>query len=423
VFASGGAALGENGLGQCSGGASRRNADQGDVARRGEQVTSIDMGAERVERPAVPRRPLSPNKRRDPDRVQPPWSPRGALHMQRLVGNRAVRRIAQGDPAALATVGVQRQPTVGSTTTRAASAQERLRRRWGVRIIRAGTLSEQAVELIRYGTVPRSTPQADAERMLQAAGWTSWSPAADHGLWDDLVKAFDDVGGVFGGTPRIERILFFKTGWRHDPAGSGGPVLAPHDDEGAYVSGTTMGVNELGARDQMSLPTARTRSREGRNGINVSLADRLQVMTHELGHGLVQAFLADDPVAKAQRFALDVGWYQQRELYDIQGPGVRDALGRGDSPDPTQQITGTDWFMPKWKEQPPSRYAVTHGPAEDMAETLMMFVRARSTLGDRSPARLAWANGVMAALQARPQALQAPISDSAAELGGHRGSP
>jgi hypothetical protein len=51
----------------------------------------------------------------------------------------------------------------------------------------------------------------------------------------------------------------------------------------------------------------------------------------------------------------------------------------------------------------------------------MMFVRARSTLGDGSPARLAWANGVMAALQARPQALQVPITGAAAELGGHRG--
>jgi hypothetical protein len=360
------------------------------------------------------------NERRDPDSRQPRWSPGGALTMQRLAGNRAVRRIAEGDPAALAAVGVQRQPAAGARTTRAATAQGHLRTRWGVRTIRAGTLAEQAAELIRFGTVPRSTPQADTERMLQAAGWASWAPAADHGVWDDLVRAFDDVGGAFGGAPRIERILFFQTAWRYDAMGSGGPTLAPHQEEGAYVSGTTMGVNEHGTRDQMSLPTATTRSREGRNGINVGLASRAQVMTHELGHGLVQAFLAEDPLNEAQRFERDIGWHQHRELYDIQGPGVRDALGSGAAPDPTQRITGTDWFMPKWKEQPPSRYAVTGGPAEDMAETLMMFVVARSTLGARSPARLAWANGVMAALQARPQALQAPITGAAAELGGHR---
>jgi hypothetical protein len=376
---------------------------------------------ELVERHAerLPRR--SPNDRRDAVSHQPPWSPTGALSLQRLAGNRAVRRVVAGDPAAVAAFGVQRQPSVGAATTRAATAQGRLRQRWGVRVIRAGTCAEQAAELIRYGTVPRSTPREDAERMLQTAGWASWAPAPDHGLWDDLVSAFNDVGGAFGGTPRIERILFFQTAWRYDPTASGGPTLAPHEEEGAYVSGTTMGVNEHGTRDQMSMPTATTRSREGRNGINVGLASRLQVMTHELGHGLVQAFLADDPLNEAQRFERDVGWHEHQELYDVQGPGVRDALRRGDAPDRTQRITGTDWFMPKWNEQPPSRYAVTHGPAEDMAETLMMFVRARSTLGDRSPARLAWANGVMAALQARPQALQVPITGAAAELGGHRG--
>jgi hypothetical protein len=114
----------------------------------------------------------------------------------------------------------------------------------------------------------------------------------------------------------------------------------------------------------------------------------------------VQAFLADDPVDKAQRFEREIGWHEHRDLYDVQGRGVREALGRGAAPDPAQRITGTDWFMPKWKEQPPSRYAVTGGPAEDMAETLTMFVRARSTLGERSPARLAWATAVLAALRA-----------------------
>ena len=343
--------------------------------------------------------------------------------MQRLAGNRATARLAERDPEALAAVGVQRQsPAETRTPTRAGIAAERLRRRWGVRTVRAGTIGEQAAELIRYGTVPRSTPPADVERMLRAGGWSSWAPAADHGLWDDLVRAFDDVGGVFGGIPSIERILFFQTAWRHEPAASGGPRLEPHQEEGAYVSGTTMGVNEHAAREQMALPTAATRSREGTGGINVGLAGRVQVMTHELGHGLVQAFLAQDPFTEATRFERDIGWHEHRELYDVQGPGVRDALRRGDAPDPAQLITGTNWFLPKWKEQPPSRYSVTGGPAEDMAETLMMFVRAKGTLGDRSPARLAWASGVMSALNSRPQSLHAPTAGAAAELGAHRGA-
>jgi hypothetical protein len=53
----------------------------------------------------------------------------------------------------------------------------------------------------------------------------------------------------------------------------------------------------------------------------------------------------------------------------------------------------------------------------------MMFVRAKGTLGDRSPARLAWATDVMNALSSRPHALQAPATAAAAELGGHRDAP
>jgi hypothetical protein len=333
-------------------------------------------------------------------------------------------RLAEGDPKALAAIGVQRQSVTGTKApTRAGVAEDRLRQRWGVRTIRAGTVAEQAAELVRYGVVPRSTPPADVERMLQAAGWTSWAPPPDHGVWDDLVKAFDDVGGVFGGVPNIERILFFRTAWEHDPAASGGPKLQPHQEEGAYVSGTTMGINEHGTPEQMALPTATTRSKAGTGGINVGLASRLQVMTHELGHGLVQAFLAQDPLAEAQRFEREVGWHQHSELYDVQGPGVTQALSRGDRPDPAQRITGTNWFQPTWREQPPSRYSVTGGPAEDMAETLMMFVRAKGTLGDRSPARLAWATSVMTALNSRPRSLHAPATGAAVELGAHRGTP
>jgi hypothetical protein len=342
------------------------------------------------------------------------------LALQRLAGNQAVGRLARRDPTSLAAVSVQRAPSPGGTT-KAATAQARLQQRWGVRTIRAATLAEQATELIRVGTVPRSSAPADIERLLTAAGWASWAPTDDHGLWDDLVKAFDDVGGAFGGVPKIEQILFFRTAYTYDTSNRTRPKLAPHAKEGAYVSGTTMGVNEHGSKDQLNLPTAATRSKEGKKGINVGLASRLQVMTHEVGHGLVQAFLSEDPMGESERFAKDVGWYQHTELYDVQGPGVRDALARGGAPDAAQRIGEADWYLPKWKEQPPSRYAVTDGPAEDMAETLMMFVRSRSTLGARSPARLAWAERVMAALKARPGSLRAPVTAAAKQQGGHKG--
>jgi hypothetical protein len=378
------------------------------------------VGTERIERHAGA--PLRRSKKHDHDDPKRwPWSRDGALMMQRRAGNRAMGRLAEGDPKALAAIGVQRQSVTGTRApTRAGVAEDRLRQRWGVRTIRAGTVAEQAAELVRYGIVPRSTPPAEVERMLQVAGWTSWAPPPDHGVWDDLVKAFGDVGGAFGGVPNIERILFFRTAWEHDATASGGPRLRPGQEEGAYVSGTTMGINEHGTAEQMALPTATTRSKAGTGGINVGLASRLQVMTHELGHGLVQAFLAQDPLVEAQRFEREIGWHRHSELYDVQGPGVSQALSRGDRPDPAQRITGTNWFQPTWREQAPSRYSVTGGPAEDMAETLMMFVRAKGTLGDRSPARLAWATSVMDALNSRPRSLHAPATGAAVELGAHR---
>jgi hypothetical protein len=379
------------------------------------------VGTERDEHraPARPRSSPKAHGDRDPDRW--PWSREGALQLQRRAGNQATARLAQNERVARTALGVQRQP-VGTKAPTTSLGEERLRRRWGVGTIRAGTLAEQAAELIRYGTVTRATAPADVEQMLQAAGWTSWAPPAGHGLWNDLAQAFDDVGGVFGGVPKIDRILFFQTAWRHDPGATGGPRLEPVQEEGAYVSGTTMGIDEHGSKDQLTLPTATSRSKEGKGGINVGLAGRVQVMTHELGHGLVQAFLAQDPVNEAKRFEREVGWHQHSELYDVQGPGVRDALGRGGAPAAGQLITGTNWFLPKWKEQPPSRYSVTGGPGEDMAETLMMFVRDKSTLGDRSPARLAWAEGVMTALEGRPRSLQSPAAGAAAtDLGAHRG--
>ncbi len=354
-----------------------------------------------------------------PEPVRWPWSRDGALTMQRLAGNRAVGHLASRNPTAPA--AVQRKAGDATPSTRAAAAQAQLSQRWGVRTIRAATLPEQAAELIRVGTVPRTTAPADVEKLLTAAGWASWAPADDHALWDDLVKAFADVGGAFGGVPQVERILFFQTAYKYDTSNRARPSLKAHTKEGAYVSGTTMGVNEHGSKDTLNLPTATTRSKEGKKGINVGVASRVQVMTHELGHGLVQAFLSEDPMGESERFAKTVGWHQHTELYDVQGPGVRDALARGDTPDAAQRIGEQDWYLPKWKEQPPSRYAVTDGPAEDMAETLMMFVRAKSTLGARSPARLAWAERVMTALKARPGSLRKPVTAAAKQVGGHKG--
>ena len=152
--------------------------------------------------------------------------------MQRLAGNQAVGRLAQRDPAALAAVAVQRAPearrddeggvppTAGCSSAGAWAPSGPPR------------CAEQAAELIRVGTVPRASAPADVERMLTAAGWASWSPAADHGLWDDLVKAFDDVGGAFGGVPKIDRILFFQTAYKYDTSKRGGPAWSPHTEGG-----------------------------------------------------------------------------------------------------------------------------------------------------------------------------------------------
>src|SRR5215831_1880983 len=124
------------------------------------------MGDERQEHNAATR-PRSPTELgTDKDARRWPLTRDWALLMQRMAGNRAMAHLADGDAVALAALGVQRQPVAEKRPrTRATIAEERLHQRWGVRTIRAGTIEEQASELIRYGTVPRTTPPADVQRM------------------------------------------------------------------------------------------------------------------------------------------------------------------------------------------------------------------------------------------------------------------
>jgi hypothetical protein len=351
----------------------------------------------------------------------------GLLTLQGLAGNAAVAHVALGGREG-SRAGLQRvpetaspsAPPAGAASTSTGSAVEQLQRRWRIGTIRAGTLEEQADELLRYGRIPRTTARTEAMRLLQAGGWASWEPPPDHAVWPDLARAFDDIAARFGGAPPIDRLLFFRTQWRYEAAGPSGPQLQADATEGAYVSGETMVVYERGSLDQVSMPIAGRRSEEGPQGIQVSLTERGHVLTHELAHGLMQQFLSADPPGENRRFRRLIGWVTDSQLHDVGAPGVREAIDAGDQPDPASRITGDNWFLPRWREQPVSRYSVTHGPAEDMAETLAMFTRQPDVLAGRSPARHEWATSVMRALQAQPGGLRtaAPAGSGEAACAG-----
>ena len=117
------------------------------------------------------------------------------------------------------------------------------------------------------------------------------------------------------------------------------------------------------------------------------------VVTHELGHGLVEAGLtprnggAPDPqlVADYRRI---VGWTagSTPQLYDAGVDTVRTALANGNTPPSRYRITRTNWDSPGWVEQPLSSYMTAH-PSEDMPEAVAYYVDNPGLLRSRSPRR------------------------------------
>jgi len=346
-----------------------------------------------------------------PERAPDPASDtRGQVEaLQQSVGNQSVGRMLKtgavqraplrADQAIRAQVQRKDAPKP-SAQTKEAKAVAELTQHWNVGKVGAGTAAEQEQMMghLSVGYFQSPTPPANVGAMLGAAGWSAWKPAADASLWDDLLKAFESMAKVFGGVPPVKEVLFFKSDYAYDAAAPGGPMLKPSNQELAHFSGGSFVIFEAATYQGSLMPLATGKSTAA-DPNPVGSRPAGFTLTHELGHGIVEAAMKQTTNATITDFSAAVGWLGGK-LYDIGDPAVQAAFNQKppQPPGAPYEIGESDWKDAKWKEQPISKYAMT-GPSEDLPESIAAYIRDPQMLQARSPARYAFVAKIISTLQ------------------------
>ena len=147
------------------------------------------------------------------------------LALQRTTGNAAVGRLLRRPVAGAATASAS-----ATTPTAREWFEERVRERWGVGVVRAGTEADQVAEMRRTTGTADPSPTA-------ISGWQAWDPAAASDLYADILAGFDAMGAVLGGVPEVAEIRFLAVDYDND---AGGAVSRPQ--HGASYSGGLLSV-------------------------------------------------------------------------------------------------------------------------------------------------------------------------------------
>ncbi len=258
-------------------------------------------------------------------------------------------------------------PAVTNPLTRA-EFEKIMMQRYRVKRIRTGTFQEE-----QFGD-------------MQEADWHTWDPGVASSTYTWIVEAFQQFEATFGGTPPVEEIDFLEIEYRQDPNTPGHAVKLPgtissyHKGQLIIYSGITRGLTLRQGTDVFTTPTAE-------QAVHRNIA-------HELGHGIAEISLgqAGGPPGQDPTLFTDyrraVGWTagSSPELYDIQAPGVEEALENGTPPPANAHITPQNWDRWKWKERPLTSY-MADNPSDDFAEAITAYVNEPSTLQNQSPAR------------------------------------
>lgn len=282
----------------------------------------------------------------------------------------------------------------GTTGMTRAEFERRLTRLFGVVRVVTGTEAQQASELTPRGGAPPGG--------IVLPGWQRWDPGAASDFYDEILTAIQDFGAAIGGVPPINEVVFYNVQYEVNQAGVGTPQRDVGASYGAgrlviYRSATTMDTwlpvarsNVAGRYPQVVIGIGGVRGQTPGAPLPYPTREQSErrVLAHELGHGLAEAAMSADPRTFAD-FRRAVGWTaaQAPELYDVQAAGVGAALAAGTSPPASARITEDNWNSPSLGEQPLTHYAVSGGPAEDFAESVMALVYAPDLLRARSPAR------------------------------------
>jgi hypothetical protein len=311
------------------------------------------------------RRIAAPAPQRAAPAAPAPRGLAGVLALQRSAGNAAVTRL-------LRVPGTQTAPTARERF------EARLRARWGVASVRAGTEADQIAEMRRMTPSDESSPTS-------ITGWQSWDPGSDSPLYDDILAAFEAMGSALGGIPEVRDVRFQAVDYNNV---EGNARAFPHNGA-TYGSGL---LNVFAAIQQADWPLPAGRSTSAAPAaatVGSAAESHRRILIHELAHGVFERF--GDPNAPGgspqlfSEWAAAGGWTGGR----LEQNGT--------------VLTASNWNR-DWPEQPVSAYA-TRNLMEDFAESLMCFVVAPEVLRARSPARHAfivsrlgaWRSGLRAA--------------------------
>ncbi len=264
-------------------------------------------------------------------------------------------------------------PIATNTTTTLANPMSRaeferlLKRRYRVKDIHTGTFQEQ-----KFGD-------------MKQADWNSWDPGASSSIYTWIVEAFQNFESSFSGVPPVDTIVFFEAEYRQESPGHAKKYSSVLSSYSRAILTIYKGITTSN--------TLRTDTDVFKQPTDVESVHGN--ITHELGHGISEIALdqpGTGPAGQDPQLYVDyqkaVGWTptSSGQLFDIQAPGVKDALDQGAQPPADAHIDKSNWYSAKWKERPLTSY-MTDNPSDDFSEAIMAYVNQPATLQKLSPAR------------------------------------
>ena len=225
--------------------------------------------------------------------------------------------------------------------------------------------------------------------------WTDWNPGSDSEIYAHIINAFRSFAVTFGGIPPVNEIGFFNEKYSYSHSSSG--VVRERGTAAAFGGGKLL-IYPLMTMSAKTLPSGRSENSPAHLTLPLRSQTVTRIITHELGHGLVEIGLTPTgttssggaaPVPQLMNdYRRTAGWTtgSNPQLYDIGVSAVQTAIAAGRVPDARYQINQTNWNQPNWIEQPVTGYMTTH-PSEDFPEAIMTYVTQPSLLQSRSPGR------------------------------------
>jgi hypothetical protein len=258
--------------------------------------------------------------------------------------------------------------------------------RFGVAVVRTGTLQDQENAAINH--LAKIPPKIDKDT------WKSWDPGSSSEIYRWIISSIESVSANFAGIPAIQEIIFFNDNYEQNPTGT---VRIIPKIGGTYGAGVLRIYKDM-ISTQKAFPTERSSTTPSKktSAPNMTVEEAVRhVITHELGHGLVEATFPPngsnekgaDP-SMIDDYKLAVGWtgaVGSERLFDIGAKEVENAIKDGLPLPAKYEITKENWDDSGWVEQPISVYMVN--PTEDFAEAVSIYINAPNILRTLSPHR------------------------------------